>query len=114
MEPRAAQAPGTLGALRPRLMGLPFPRDSTSCFFKPASAEELSRGLEFTVVPGTAQPWRCQPYLYTNLMVKDHSLGPRATSVLFPLCKMPGCLCLEEVDSVVSCGKKQPELLFTP
>lgn len=95
-------------------MGLPFPRDSTSCFFKLASAEELSWGLEFTAVPGTAQPWRYQPCLYTNLMVKDHSLGPKTTFVLFPLCKMPGCLCLEEVDSVVSCGKKQPELLFTP
>lgn len=43
----------------------------------------------------------------------NHSLGLRATFVLFPLCKMPECLCLEEVESVVSCGKKQPELLFT-
>lgn len=34
-------------------------------------------------------------------------MGSRATFVLFPLCKMPECLCLEEVDSVVSCGKKK-------
>lgn len=95
-------------------MGLPFPRDSTWSFFKLVSAEELSRGLVFTAVTEITQPWRCHPCLYTDLMVKDHSLGLRANFVLFPLCKMPGCLCLEEVDSVVSCGKKQPELLFTP
>lgn len=59
-------------------MGLSFPRDSTSHLFKPASAEELSWGLLFTAVTETAQPWRCRPRSYTDLIGQGSFPGPES------------------------------------
>lgn len=91
LQPRAAQAPGSPSLLRQRFTGLPLPQDSTWCFFKSASAEQLSWGLVFAAETEITEPGRCHPCLYTDLRVNNHPLGWRATLVLFPLCKLPGC-----------------------
>lgn len=49
-------------------------------------SRELSRGLVFTAVTETTQPWRCRPCLSADLMVKGHSLGPRQEPLFCFLC----------------------------
>lgn len=95
-------------------MGLPFLHDSILRFFKSASAKQLSWDLVFTAETEIKRIMEMPPLFVS--WPNGQGIIPWAWGqlfVLFPLCKMPECLCLEEVESVVSCGKKQPELLFT-